>query len=203
MEAHLGRGLADTELTGDLLVREVVYVPQHDHHPHLVRKTRQRLDETLAIVGRPGRSLRIALRARLWNLDDLVELDVRAPPALCDESGRTVHSDAVQPCPESRSRRGTSKLAEGAEISLLQHVTGVVLVADESQCQGVAVGRRCTDQTLEGRPVPVLGLLDEVGEVVGPAVQRVSLWTVCCRSNWQYFFISIRSRSFCLFFMVM
>ena len=36
----------------------------------------------------------------------------------------------------------------------------------------------------------------------GPA-QRVSLCTVCWRSHRQYFFISMRSRSFCLFFIVM
>jgi hypothetical protein len=203
VEAHLGRGLADAELTGDLLVCEVVHVPQHNHHPHLIRKIRQSLDETLAIVGRPGCSLRIALGARLWNLDVLVELDVGAAAALCDESGRTVHRDAVQPCPEPRVTPELPKLAEGAQVSLLQHITRVVLVADQSQCQGVAVGRRGANQMLEGRPVPVLGLLDDEGEVVGLAGQRVSLWTVCCRSNWQYFFISIRSRSFCLFFMVM
>jgi hypothetical protein len=56
---------------------------------------------------------------------------------------------------------------------------------------------------LEGSPVPVPGKLDERGEVVRLALQRVSLWSVCCLSNWQYFFISIRSRSFCLFFIVM
>ena len=37
----------------------------------------------------------------------------------------------------------------------------------------------------------------------GGADQRVSLWRVCRRSKRQYFFISIRSRSFVLFFIVM
>jgi len=50
-----------------------------------------------------------------------------------------------------------------------------VLIAHETQRQGVAVGRSGPNQVLEGRPVPASGELDGVGEVVGLAVQRVSL----------------------------
>jgi hypothetical protein len=50
-----------------------------------------------------------------------------------------------------------------------------VLIAHKTQCQGVTVSRCGAYQVLEGRPVPVPGELDEVGEVVGLAVQRVSL----------------------------
>jgi hypothetical protein len=50
-----------------------------------------------------------------------------------------------------------------------------MLVAHETQRQGVAVGRGGAHQVLEGRPVPVSGELDEVGEVVCLGVQRVSL----------------------------
>ena len=38
---------------------------------------------------------------------------------------------------------------------------------------------------------------------VGQDGQRVSLWRVCCRSQRQYFFISMRSRSLILFLTVM
>jgi hypothetical protein len=31
MEANLGRGLGDTELGGDLVVRHFVHIAQHDH----------------------------------------------------------------------------------------------------------------------------------------------------------------------------
>ena len=37
----------------------------------------------------------------------------------------------------------------------------------------------------------------------GASLSGVSLWTVCWRSHRQYFFISMRSRSFTLFFVVM
>ena len=175
VEAHLGRGLADAELSGNLLVRQVVDVPEHDHHPHLVRKLRQRLDKTLAVVGRPGRGLRVALRTRLENLEIVVELHVGGPPALGHESRRAVHGDAMQPSPKGRVAPELAQLAESAQIGLLQHVARVVLVAHQTQRQGIAVARSGTHQVLEGRPVPVPGKLDEVGEVVGLAVQRVSL----------------------------
>ena len=77
--------------------------------------------------------------------------------------------------PKAESPRNLPQLAESAQIGLLQHVARVVLVAHQTQRQGVAVGRGGAHQVFEGRPVPVPGELDEVGEVVCLAVQRVSL----------------------------
>ena len=101
VETHLGRGLADAELTSNLLVRQVVNIPEHDHHPHLVRKIRECFHETLPIVGCPSRRLRVSLGARLQNLEIVVELDVGGPPALGHQRGRAVRGDAMQPCPEA------------------------------------------------------------------------------------------------------
>ena len=68
--------------------------------------------------------------------------------------------------PKAESPAELAQRAEGAQIGLLQHVTGVVLVAHQAQRQGVAVRRGGAHQVLEGRPVPVPGELDEGGEVV-------------------------------------
>jgi hypothetical protein len=175
VEAHLSRGLADAQLASNLLVRQVVDVPEHDYHPHLVWKIREGLHETLPIIGRPSCGLRIAFGARLENLEIVVELDVGGSPALGHESGRAIRSDAIQPCPESRVAPELAQLAEGPQIGLLQHVARIVLIAHKTQCQGVTVSRCGAYQVLEGRPVPVPGELDEVDEIVGLAVQRVSL----------------------------
>ena len=175
MESDLGRRLADSELAGDRLVREVVHIAEHDHHAQLVRKTCKGRDESLPVVrGSHGR-LGITLRARLENLEIVVQLDVRRPPAFGDERRRAVHGDAMQPGLERRVATELAQRAERSQIGLLEHVPGVVLVADETQRQGIAVRGRGAHQVLEGCAVPVAGRLDELGEVVELSVQRVSL----------------------------
>src|SRR5207248_4348802 len=99
---------------------------------------------------------------------------------------------------------------EGPQIRLLHHVSRVFLVSGEPVGEGVHVGVRRPHQLLEGSAVTRLGgghQLCLVHAFLGPESgrrrYRVSRCSVCLWSQRQYFFIWIRSRSFCLFFMVM
>jgi hypothetical protein len=99
----------------------------------------------------------------------------------------------------------------------LNDVAGVGVVADKAVRERVELGEGVDDESLERGRVTPLGELDQLLEVAagagerrrigtgrrGRAPQRVSLWRVCLRSKRQNFCISMRSRSFCLFLVVM
>ena len=115
------------------------------------------------------------------------------------------------------------------EVRLLHHVACVLLVRGQPQREVVGVEVRPADELLErpaGRralaaaitvPPGLRGSVSAVDQspLSAPAdrgsargttrdlAQRVSLCTVCLRSQRQYFFISMRSRSFTLDFLVM
>ena len=109
----------------------------------------------------------------------------------------------MQPGPEGRVAAELAQRAEGSQVGVLEHVAGVVLVSHKAQRQGIAVGRRGAYEVFEGGPVPVPGELYESGEVVVPRASARLLVERVLPVERQYFFISIRSRSFCLFFVVM
>jgi len=175
VKAHFRGRLADTELSRDRLVRQVVHVPENDHHPHLARQVLERADEQLPVVNGSCSRFGVALGPHLENLELVVELEVRGSSAFGNQRRGAVHGDAMQPSAERGVAAELAQRAERSQVGLLEHVARIVLVADEAEGQRVALGRRGTHELLERCPITIARKRDLCGEVVDLDAQRVSL----------------------------
>src|SRR5262249_10795765 len=222
VEPYLRRRDRDPEILGDGLVRQAVHVLEYHDAPQLGWQRGDGARQLLEPDGRLDRRLRLRLEGGVDRLLDVLEGLGPAPAPLLHERGGGVGRDAVHPGGELRVAAEALDALPGPEIGLLDHVACVLRVGRHPHCDGAVVDVGAPHKSVERRSVAGSRGIDQPVDL-GPQLcgwirghsdpcrrcrvtrpgYRVSLWSVWRRSQRQYFFISMRSRSLVRFFIVM
>ena len=161
MESDFRRGHRDSELVGDLFVRQAVHVFEHDEHAQLGGQLLERPGELRQQRLRLCRFLGLGVGMQLDHVVDGVErFGAIALPTL-HGAVRGIRGDPVHPRGELRVAAEAVQALPGSEICLLHHVACVLLVGREAQCERVGVDVGAAHQFVERRPIPTLGGEDQ------------------------------------------